>query len=58
MDSSRLYPVQTGYGVHLIPYPMSIRVERPERETDHSLPSNTEVKAASSFIFISPYVLI
>jgi hypothetical protein len=33
---------------------LSLGVKRPGREPDHSLPSNTEVKNASSLISINP----
>jgi hypothetical protein len=41
--------VQNGSGAHPASYPMgtrdlSLRVERPEREADHSPPSSAEVK--------------
>jgi hypothetical protein len=46
---SLLHSAQTGYGAHPAFYKMGIggsspEVNRPVRETDHSLPSSAEVK--------------
>jgi hypothetical protein len=60
-DFSLLHSVQTDSGpihylIKLVPTPGSPRVKRQEREADHSLPFNTEVKNGGAITSTSPRV--
>jgi hypothetical protein len=58
-----LHRVQTSSGAHPAPYPMGTedsfpRVNRPEREADHSPPSSVEVKNVWRYTSTPQYVFM
>jgi hypothetical protein len=62
-DFSPLRSVQTGSGAHPTFYPMGTGgflpgIKRPERETDHSIPTSAEVKNTWIYTSIPPYVFM
>jgi hypothetical protein len=55
--------IHTGSGAHLATYLMdtrssSLKLKRPEREANYTLPSGAEVKNAWSYASTSPYVFM
>jgi hypothetical protein len=58
---SLLNVIQTGFGNHPASYPMGTRVlsqevKRPRRESDHSPPTNAEVKETWVYTPTPPYI--
>jgi hypothetical protein len=58
INFSLCHRVQTGYGAHWAPYPMSTGGSFPWGEADNSPLSCAEVKNAWSYTFTHPYVFM